>query len=235
MTASTYSPSSPAATRTCADVLGALSVARRAVVERQPEPLGVPLARPHLLGAGDVGDVVVLHAQQVPDQPADGVGVRRRAARPARRRRGRRAPGGRRRGCARRRRSAGRRESCRRRCHAPSDCHTGAACWGAGPGVVRDRRPTASGRPGRAGLHGGRARRVRVTGRCRSRRRTPPRSRRRTGSGHAHASPAAATTMSVRLHDDVLDLHVEAGGRTTHHRSRRFGRLDGRPTRWRSP
>jgi hypothetical protein len=38
------------------------------------------------------------------------------------------------------------------------------------------------------------------------------------------------TGMSVRLHDDVLDLHVEAGGRTTHHRSRRFGRLEAAPT-----
>ncbi len=40
---------------------------------------------------------------------------------------------------------------------------------------------------------------------------------------------SGATTMMVRLHDDVLDLHVTAAGRTTHHRSRRFGRLDGPP------
>ncbi len=40
---------------------------------------------------------------------------------------------------------------------------------------------------------------------------------------------SGGTGMSVRLHDDVLDLHVEAGGRTTHHRSRRFGRLDNAP------
>ena len=37
---------------------------------------------------------------------------------------------------------------------------------------------------------------------------------------------SGGTEMSVRLHDDVLDLQVDAGGRTTHHRSRRFGRLD---------
>jgi hypothetical protein len=32
--------------------------------------------------------------------------------------------------------------------------------------------------------------------------------------------------LEVRLADDVIDLRVDAGGRTTHHRSRRFGRLD---------
>ena len=35
---------------------------------------------------------------------------------------------------------------------------------------------------------------------------------------------SGGTSMGVRLRDGVLDLHVEAGGRTTHHRSRRFGR-----------
>ncbi len=34
------------------------------------------------------------------------------------------------------------------------------------------------------------------------------------------------TSLGVRLRDGTIDLHVEAGGRTTHHRSRRFGRLD---------
>ena len=46
----------------------------------QAGPVGVALARPHLLGAGDVGDVVVLDAQRVPDQPADRVGLGDRAA-----------------------------------------------------------------------------------------------------------------------------------------------------------
>ena len=43
--------------------------------ERQPEPLGPALGDPDLLGAGDAGDVVVLDAGQVPDQPGDGVGL----------------------------------------------------------------------------------------------------------------------------------------------------------------
>ena len=40
---------------------------------------------------------------------------------------------------------------------------------------------------------------------------------------------SGGTSMGVRLRDGVLDLHVEAGGRTTHHRSRRFGRPDTAP------
>ena len=47
-------------------------------VEGQVEAGDEVLGGPHLLGAGRVGDVVVLHPGQVPDQPADRVRVRGR-------------------------------------------------------------------------------------------------------------------------------------------------------------
>ena len=46
-------------------------------VDVEVEPLDPALAEPHLLGAGGVRDLGVLHAGGVPDQPGDGVGVGR--------------------------------------------------------------------------------------------------------------------------------------------------------------
>src|ERR1700712_5318924 len=54
-----------------ADLAGAHAVANRAGVERQPEPL-LP-STPHLLDAGDIGDVIVLHPRQMPDEPGDAI------------------------------------------------------------------------------------------------------------------------------------------------------------------
>ncbi|GGF08860.1 hypothetical protein GCM10007298_00930 [Williamsia phyllosphaerae] len=56
-----------------ADVLGAHAVTGGEVVEREIEAVA-PL-RPHLVDVGDTGDVVVLYARRVPDEPRDGVGL----------------------------------------------------------------------------------------------------------------------------------------------------------------
>jgi len=60
------------------DVLDVHAVAGLPVVEGEREPLCEALRGVDLLGAGDLGDVVVLHPGEVPDQPADRVGPRRR-------------------------------------------------------------------------------------------------------------------------------------------------------------
>ncbi len=44
-------------------------------VDRQPEPVGPSLGRPDLFLAVEPGDVIVLDAGQVPDEPGDGVGL----------------------------------------------------------------------------------------------------------------------------------------------------------------
>jgi hypothetical protein len=53
-----------------------VAVPGRMEVERQVEPLPPAAAQPHLLGAGHLGDVIVLHTSQVPGQPSDGVRLR---------------------------------------------------------------------------------------------------------------------------------------------------------------
>ena len=57
------------------DLVGAVAVAGVPGVERQPEPLHPALGGPDLLGPEGVGQVVVLDAGQVPDQPGDRVGL----------------------------------------------------------------------------------------------------------------------------------------------------------------
>jgi hypothetical protein len=57
------------------DVLGVVAVTRGRCGQRQPEPLVPPARGPDLLGVGDAGDVIVLHAGEVPDEPRDGVRV----------------------------------------------------------------------------------------------------------------------------------------------------------------
>ena len=55
------------------DLVAALPVPGGVRGEREPEPRDPALRRPDLLDARDVGDVVVLHPREVPDQPGDRV------------------------------------------------------------------------------------------------------------------------------------------------------------------
>lgn len=58
------------------DIVRIVPVSGVRVVERQIEAPRPTLRGPHLLGAGDVGDMVVLYPGQVPHQPGDRIGLR---------------------------------------------------------------------------------------------------------------------------------------------------------------
>ena len=114
------------------------------------------------------------------------------------------------------------------RLHAADRTRSRAATLTARAGAVRDRRAAAAGGPGRPAF-------TTVTadgpGDWDLPQPAPYAAAVADDDGPADAHAHQRRTPGSRFvsRDGVLDLRVEAGGRTTHHRSRRFGRLDAQP------